>query len=1185
MATAAALSVRISANTSDFDKSLKSLEKSFGSWGTKLTSIGDKLTTGITLPLAGVAIAATKFASDFEKSTTKLVTLSGVSEKQMQEMKRAVLDLAPAVGIGPNKLAEALLVVTSTGFQGAAAMTVLELAAKGSAIGMGDTKDVARALTAAVSAYGAENLTAATAADVLHATVVAGGAEAAELAGEMGRVVGVAASLGVSFQEVGAFIATYTRLGLSAAEATTGLSGVLNTVLNPSKEARDALAGMGISAQGLRDAIANKGLGATLTELIARLHGNADATGALFGNVRALAGVMGTAGTQAAAYKSNLDAIQGSNGGLNRAFEATKKTFAFMWDQFKASAEKAAITLGVQLLPAAVSILQAMKPIADLVVRMIVLFSQLPQPVQLTVIGFLGLLAALGPILSVAGRVSTALGALASAGRLAGSSLALTFGTTAVTVSAGTVAGVLGLAAGFAFLAVKIREASKEFGFWVANKAALSATFASGAIPFLGPMIAGAMGGGRPSADLLGAPRSRGKGDVYLPPETKGGPNADVLKALGMSKADWDKLFGAGGVGGDDKGLKKKADEWKSFMDTISGRDNIKDAEKWTKGVAELGGVTKLTAEQQERMNKALLEAFAAYKALGLAVPLNELQRFTELQKAQFITTSKTLSPETLASAQKLFELQSMPGARTAGLGGFAADGPQLMLPPVPGLTQTLSPETLAQVKPGPSWLSKIFGGSKDFGANLSNTIMGALQGGGGIGKSLGGMLGGGALSGIAGKAMGALGSKGLGGMLGGVLGSVLPGLGNILGALGGNAISGLFGKLFGGEKKKTNQARDAYIEQAGGITELKKAAEEAGFSLDKMLSTKKVKDFQSEVGKLDLAVKAHKDLLESIGNLTAGVNARAANVSTQGDLDVVGAGALAAFALQIQQGTGALEAYQSITPAITAMNTAMAVGNMTVSESVAKLMGLGLILDQNNIQFTNLGASGQILQAMLQGNIRDGALFAAVATDIGTQIQTVIDRGVPMAQVFALAQPQLQALWEAQQKWGFAVDETTGHLLAEAEAQGFVGAAMKTVNQQILDVLVAIGKVLGADIPAALSGLPAAAQAAADGMNAAFGGVKLPGGYQEPQGTEALEGAYVPRQAARGGIVRARSGGTLVNVGEGGRDEVIMPLGSSGLKGSSNGSMTVIIERDGQKDAEFIVPYLPGAVRRYVAG
>jgi hypothetical protein len=71
----------------------------------------------------------------------------------------------------------------------------------------------------------------------------------------------------------------------------------------------------------------------------------------------------------------------------------------------------------------------------------------------------------------------------------------------------------------------------------------------------------------------------------------------------------------------------------------------------------------------------------------------------------------------------------------------------------------------------------------------------------------------------------------------------------------------------------------------------------------------------------------------------------------------------------------------------------------------------------------------------------------------------------------------------------------------------------------------------------------------------------------------------------ASGGIVRARSGGTLVNVGESGRDEVIMPLGSSGLKGSSNGSMTVIIERDGQKDAEFIVPYLPGAVRRYVAG
>lgn len=48
--------------------------------------------------------------------------------------------------------------------------------------------------------------------------------------------------------------------------------------------------------------------------------------------------------------------------------------------------------------------------------------------------------------------------------------------------------------------------------------------------------------------------------------------------------------------------------------------------------------------------------------------------------------------------------------------------------------------------------------------------------------------------------------------------------------------------------------------------------------------------------------------------------------------------------------------------------------------------------------------------------------------------------------------------------------------------------------------------------------------------------------------GIAALE-ALIP-QMADGGIVRARSGGTLVNVGEGGRDEAIVPLGKGGYGG-----------------------------------
>jgi TP901 family phage tail tape measure protein len=295
VATVANLFIRIAASSTEFEKTLKGAEAQFNKTGAKLQSIGGNLTKAISLPLVAGATAAIKFSADFEKAMTKTVTLAGETSASMQQMRVAVLDMSKDVGIGPTQLAEALVAIESTGFTGAAALDILRASAMGSAIGMGEAADVGRAITAVVNAYGESNITAAEAADQLHQTVLVGGADADTLAGELGRVVGVASSLGVSFAEVGAFIATYTKLGLSAAEATTGLSGVLNTILDPSTEARDALEGIGMSAQGLRDQVAEKGLGAALTSLIGKLHGNADATGALFGNVRALSGVMGTA--------------------------------------------------------------------------------------------------------------------------------------------------------------------------------------------------------------------------------------------------------------------------------------------------------------------------------------------------------------------------------------------------------------------------------------------------------------------------------------------------------------------------------------------------------------------------------------------------------------------------------------------------------------------------------------------------------------------------------------------------------------------------------------------------------------------------------------------------------------------------------------------------------------------------
>ena len=82
--------------------------------------------------LAAGARAASNVAG-FEASLTKIVGLVGLSRTEVEAMGEALLALAPTVAAGPGELAEALFFVTSAGARGAAALEIVETAAKAAA--------------------------------------------------------------------------------------------------------------------------------------------------------------------------------------------------------------------------------------------------------------------------------------------------------------------------------------------------------------------------------------------------------------------------------------------------------------------------------------------------------------------------------------------------------------------------------------------------------------------------------------------------------------------------------------------------------------------------------------------------------------------------------------------------------------------------------------------------------------------------------------------------------------------------------------------------------------------------------------------------------------------------------------------------------------------------------------------
>ena len=405
--TIASTNISIGANLSGLQRGLKIAQRSLRKFGGQAKRIGSNITSSVTLPFAAAGAAGVKMATDLESSFSKIENLVGITGKALDDFKTSVRNVSSETGKSQQELSEALFTVSSAGLRGAEATEVLERSAKASAIGLGDTQQIAQALTGVMQAYGKSGMTAAQATDTLTAIVREGNLEAEALAPTLGRVVGIASQLGVSFEEVGANIATFTRLGVPAEEAVVGLRGIMASFLKPTADAKNALATLGMTAEDLRNQVSEEGLQATLANLMQSFEGNDEALTSVFGNVRALSAVLGTAGAQGETYAAVLDNISNSTGIVDEGFENVSQTSGFKFQQTLNSLRNAGIELGNALLP-------LVTKIATFVTTAINSFRDLSTETKTTILTLTAIVAASGPIMSGIGFIATAIGALLS---------------------------------------------------------------------------------------------------------------------------------------------------------------------------------------------------------------------------------------------------------------------------------------------------------------------------------------------------------------------------------------------------------------------------------------------------------------------------------------------------------------------------------------------------------------------------------------------------------------------------------------------------------------------------------------------------------------------------------------------------------------------------------------------------
>lgn len=315
---------------------------------------------GIGVGVAAVGVGVTKFGVDavqafasFESGMAQVFTLlPNQSAAAMTAMGDQVLALSQKYGVMTSDVVPALYEAISSGVPQEDVFSFLGTAIEASIAGGTDVMVMVDGLTSVINGYGMAATDAGRISDVFFAAVNVGKLSADQLASTLYDVVPIAASVGVSFEEVAAAIAAMTAQGVPATVATTQLRSLFNELSKDGTKLSSAFEQ--VVGVGFREFVA---AGGTVEEALTLIQSHASETGVsvndLASSTEAGAAIMLLSGKNADLYADSLDTVLNSAGSTARGVEIMNETTSRSFAELGAAWERAKIQIGASLAPAA----------------------------------------------------------------------------------------------------------------------------------------------------------------------------------------------------------------------------------------------------------------------------------------------------------------------------------------------------------------------------------------------------------------------------------------------------------------------------------------------------------------------------------------------------------------------------------------------------------------------------------------------------------------------------------------------------------------------------------------------------------------------------------------------------------------------------------------------------------------
>ena len=331
----------------DWQRKLQGANRGIGDLGTRLQNLGRNITIA-TAPLAAGLGASVVAAGNFESSMTNAAAVLGLSADEMAALNAQVLRIGRASRQGPQAAAEAFYDIVGGVADASTHMAILEAAIGTAEAGNADLGGTTNALIAVMNSYGFSAEDAAYVSDVLTRTVGVGVGTMDEFGGALGMTAGLASSLGISFDDLGAMMGFITTQGMSASEAGTQLTAMMTSLLNPNERMKAALSELGVESGTA--AIQMYGLDGVFRELSGRSGTFQSEMAGALGSVEALRGVTALGNNSAVAALAAFE--DGLAGAMEAARRIQMQSAAAQFDLLKSQMSGLSITIGTKILPA-----------------------------------------------------------------------------------------------------------------------------------------------------------------------------------------------------------------------------------------------------------------------------------------------------------------------------------------------------------------------------------------------------------------------------------------------------------------------------------------------------------------------------------------------------------------------------------------------------------------------------------------------------------------------------------------------------------------------------------------------------------------------------------------------------------------------------------------------------------------